>query len=67
MTHIERMELELEELNEKIKKATKFVENEIKNPNFTDEVQRIKLSCQIEYMLNYALILRERIKYDKQK
>lgn len=67
MTHIERMELELKELNEKIEKGTYFLEKEIKEPKFTDEVQRIKLACQIEYMIAYANILSERIEYDKQK
>jgi hypothetical protein len=67
MTHIERMELELKELNEKIEKGCKFLEKEIEKPNFTDEIQRIKLACQIEYMSNYASILKERIEYDKAK
>lgn len=65
MNHIERMELEAEELNNKITKATEFLENEIKNPTCTNEVQRIKLACQIEYMLNYFTVLTDRINYDK--
>ncbi len=65
MTHIERMELELKELNEKIEKATKFLEEEIENPNKTNEIQRIKLACQIEHMISYAYTLKERIDYDK--
>lgn len=65
--HIERMELELKELNEKIKKGTEFIEKEIQNPKFTDEAQRIRLAIQMEYMLNYASVLNERIEYDKLK
>lgn len=65
--HIERMELELKELNEKIKKGTEFIEKEIQNPKFTDEAQRIRLAIQMEYMLNYASVLNERIEYDKTK
>lgn len=67
MTHIERMEMELKELNEKIEKGTVFLEKEIKEPKFTDEIQRVKLACQIEHMTAYANVLLERIKYDKNK
>lgn len=67
MTHIERMELELKELNERIGKGTEFLDKEIEKPNFTDETQRIMLACQIKYMEDYALVLKERIEYDKQK
>ena len=67
MTHIERMEIELRELNEKIEKGTVFLEREIKEHKFTDEIQRIKLACQIEHMTAYANVLSERIKYDKKK
>lgn len=65
--HIEKMELELKELDEKIQKGREFLEKEIQNPKFTDEVQRIRLAIQMEYMLNYACVLNERIEYDKSK
>lgn len=65
ISSIEKMEIELIVLNEKIKKATEFLEKEIETPKTTNEIQRIKLACQIEYMLNYASILKERIEYDK--
>lgn len=65
--HIEKMELELKELNEKIEKNLKFLDKEIQNPKFTDEAQRIRLAIQMEYMLNYASVLNERIEYDKTK
>lgn len=65
INYIEKMEVELIALNEKIKKATEFLEKEIVTPTCTNEIQRIKLACQIEYMLNYASILEERIEYDK--
>lgn len=67
MAHIKRMELELKELNEKIEKGIEFLDKEIEKPNFTDETQRIRLACQIEYMSNYASVLKERIEYDKAK
>lgn len=65
ISSIEKMEIELIVLNEKIKKETKFLEEEIKTPTCTNEIQRIKLACQIKYMINYASILEERIEYDK--
>ena len=67
MKHIERLRKELEELQDKINNLETFLECEILKPNFTDEIQRIKLSCQLEYMLNYAQILQERIAYDSNK
>ena len=65
--HIEKMELELKELNEKIEKNLKFLDKEIQDPKITDEVQRIRLAIQMEYMLHYASVLNERIEYDKTK
>lgn len=67
MGHIERMQIELEELQEKIMKANEFVKKEIEQPKFTDEKQRIALCCQISYMSCYATVLQERIDYDKKK
>lgn len=67
MDYIERMKIELGMLENNIEKATRFVEQEIEKPHFTDEVQRIKLACQIEHMTAYANVLKERIKYDRKK
>lgn len=67
MKHIKRMEEELKELETKIKKATEFLEKEIKTHSFTVEVQRIKLACQIEHMQSYASVLKERIAYDTKR
>lgn len=65
MNHIERMELELSELNEKIEKADLFLTKEIDEPNKLNDAQKIMLGIQISYMIDYASILKERINYDK--
>lgn len=65
--HIERMEEEAQELEEKIEKLVVFIEREKIEPKFTDEEQRIKLVLQKEYMINYADILRQRIYCDTLK
>lgn len=67
MEHIKRMETELAELEERIQKAQYFLKKELSEPKFTDEIQRMELSCQIEYMINYARILKDRITYDTKK
>ena len=67
MDYLERMKIELGMLETNIEQSTRFLKKEIVIPRFTDEVQRIKLACQIEYMSNYASILKERIEYDKAK
>lgn len=67
MEHIEKMKKELEELEIKLENLEKFVEKEIEEHKFTDEIQRIKLSCQAEHMHSYAKVLKERIKYDTEK
>lgn len=67
MTHIERMEKEFEELNDKIVKGQEFLDKENKEPKFTDEIQRFFLSEQLNHMLGYREVLRDRIKYDKSK
>lgn len=67
MEHIKRMRKELEELQVKINNLEVFLEHEIHNRKYTDEIQRIKLSCQLEHMLGYAQVLEERIKYDSNK
>lgn len=65
MNHIERMELELSDLNEKIEKADLFLTKEIDEPNKLNDAQKIMLGIQISYMIDYASILKERINYDK--
>ncbi|MGL5051258.1 MAG: crAss001_48 related protein [Fusobacteriaceae bacterium] len=67
MTHIERMELEFTELNDKIVKGQEFIAKENKEPKFLDGTQRFLLSEQLSSMLDYREILRDRIKYDSNK
>lgn len=67
LNHIERMELELEELNGKIVKGQQFLDKENKEPKFTDEIQRFFLSEQLQCMVGYRETLRDRIKYDLSK
>lgn len=64
MEHVERMEKELAELEDKIKKATEFYGNELKEPKFTNEQQRTLLFTQIEIMKKYAEILSARIVFE---
>lgn len=66
MEHIERMKIELNELKEKIKKTDLFLMKEIDEPNKLNDSQKIMLGIQISYMIDYARILEERIKYDKE-
>ncbi|MGL5051003.1 MAG: crAss001_48 related protein [Fusobacteriaceae bacterium] len=67
MTHIERMELEFTELNDKIVKGQEFIVKETNEPKFLDEVQIFLLTEQLTSMFSYREILIERIKYDKIK
>lgn len=67
LNHIERMELELEELSEKIEKGQQFLDKEKVNPKFTDETQIFFLSEQLIHMVGYREALRDRIKYDSKK
>ena len=64
MEHIERMKVELKELEDKIEKLDSFLEKEKVNPKLTDEIQRILLENQKENMKSYARILKHRINYD---
>lgn len=64
LNHIERMELELEELSEKIEKGQQFLDKEYENPKFTDEVQRYSLEEQLKHMRGYKEYLKGRISYD---
>lgn len=67
MNHIERMEVELKELKEKIEKGEEFINKEFIERKFTDETQRANLHAQLFVMQQYADILEIRIKYDKNK
>lgn len=67
MNHIERMEVELKELKEKIEKAKDFMEKELEEAKFTSEMQRLHLHEQLVHMWCYAGALEKRIKYDKDK
>lgn len=64
LNHIERMDLELEELNDKIVKGQQFLDKEYENPKFTDEVQRYSLEEQLKHMRGYRENLKGRISYD---
>lgn len=64
LNHIERMELELSELSEKIKKGQQFLDKEYENPKFTDDVQRYSLEEQLNHMRGYKEYLKARISYD---
>lgn len=67
MEHIKRMEVELQELEEKIEKLTVFLEKEKKEPKFTDEEHRTLLKLQKGHMEDYASVLKQRIYYDTLK
>ncbi|MGL5964741.1 MAG: crAss001_48 related protein [Fusobacteriaceae bacterium] len=67
MTHIERMKLELEELNEKIMKGSEFLEGEEIEPKFLDYIQIDLMKQQLKHMRGYSDILRHRIMYDSNK
>lgn len=67
MEHIERMKVELKELEDKIEKLDSFLEKEKVDPKFTDEIQRILLENQKENMKSYARVLKHRINYDTLK
>lgn len=65
--HIERMKVELKELEEKIEKLTVFLDKECENPKVTDRYQRTLLGRQLDYMEDYKDILQSRIEYDTKK
>lgn len=68
--HIERMKIELEELQEKIKKGKDFLYKEKdkkESEKILDDNQRINLATQLMYMDSYAECLKKRIEYDKTK
>lgn len=67
MEHVKRMEVELQELENKIEKLTVFLEKEKKEPKFTDEEQRALLELQKGHMEDYASVLKQRIYYDTLK
>lgn len=59
MDYIENLQIELDNLNDNIKKTTEFFHSEFEVPKFTDEFVRIKLACQIEYMIGYKEMLEQ--------
>lgn len=67
MEHIERMETELKELEEKISKAVDFYYKELGEPNFLDKHQCVALGKQITHMNLYKSDLKGRISYDNEK
>lgn len=81
MEHIKRMEEEFKELEGNIiklqedkTKAEDFFKKETEEPKFTDEIQRNFLGQQIHHMdkriyhmIGHREVLRDRIKYDKDK
>ncbi len=67
MEHVERMKVELKELEQKITKGAEFLEKEIESPKFTDNFQRVALGIQLSHMQNYASVLKDRIDYDTEK
>ena len=65
--HIIRMKIELEELQEKIKKGKDFLnkeKNKKESEKILDNNQRVNLAYQLMQMDGYARILKKRIKYD---
>lgn len=64
--HIMRMITEFNELEIKLHKAKQFLGSN-KSSYILDEIQRIKLAIQIEYMERYVEVLQERINYDSEK
>lgn len=63
--HIMRMIAELKELEIKLHKAKQFLGSE--KSRLLNNIQRTKLTIQIEYMERYAEVLQERINYDSEK
>lgn len=64
--HIERMNKELEDLNEKLEKGYSFLNSENVN-NIIDSQQKLLLAQQLIVMEEYSDILSQRIKYDLEK
>lgn len=60
-----RMIAEFKELEIKLHKAKQFLGSE--KSRILNNVQRTKLTIQIEYMERYAEVLQERINYDSEK
>lgn len=63
--HIMRMITEFKELEIKLHKAKQFLGSE--KSRLLNNIQRTKLTIQIEYMERYAEVLQERINYDSEK
>lgn len=67
MEHIERMKQEHVELQDKYNKGCDFLEQETREPKFTDEIQRRDLSIQLNLMWMCKQLLMQRIIYDENK
>lgn len=67
VNYIERMEFELQELEEKIKKLEVFLSKEMEEKKYTDEYQRHLLAIQKSRMIDYYNTLLARIENDKKK
>lgn len=65
--YICRMENEIKELEDKIKKLDAFLGKENEKPEKTNEVQRGYLTVQVCYMKHYADILCKRLAYEYAK
>lgn len=65
MEHIERMELELQEIKWKIEKGRAFLNKEMQEAKYTNELQRQLLAIQLTHMENYHNVLLARINNDK--
>ena len=65
MDYLDKMQLELYELENRIEKLESFLETEsiVITPK-TNEYQRRLMYIQLEHMKNYAKILEDRIRYE---
>lgn len=66
-SHIERMELEKEELASKIKGLKKFLFETANLKDLIDSEQEENLKEQLGYMESYCSVLTKRINYDSNK
>ena len=61
-TYVDRMEIELDELTQKISKINKFLESDVR-----DEYERVWLKGQLQAMKTYEVMLSARLHYVKEK
>lgn len=67
LNYLDRMNIELEEIQEKINKAEEFLLKEDREPKFLDEKQKELLELQVSHMKHYYSVLKQRIEYDSNK